>query len=1029
MNFENQTDHKLRIRSLYVIHVSMLVFSLGFSINLTGVFPYMKQLLPNISSDVILNRYGWVIAMNPLGQMIASPLLGYIFNKTNNLRMISIAMSLCYVLGNVLYAILTMIPTENGRLVGLLASRFISGFAFGIAAPMRAYISSSTYIEEKTKHLSLASLFQTMGFIIGPGIQATLTPLQCGNPPGNGAYFALDMYTVAGWLSAFMGILLLILFLPIFFRPFDVTLNEKTAYAAHNRLNPRDMILQKPDYLAAFICLFDFFVFQATFVLLETLATPLCMDQFAWSEEKTVLYLGIIMSVGGIISLICFFTIAPLSKRIDERYLYHVLGIVMMNVGRFFLFSFGSDLPPRPVSPLSGTFNSSTLNTFYFNDTVAHNVSSISFVENQDCSRSNALIPGCSYDWCDYVPALKLWQVLLSYAICSISFPYCITLCAVIFSKIIGPRPQGLWMGALASSGSLARVSGPILVSYAYKLFGINVTSALITILTLISLIITLIGHNRMVPLMDSNLKNSDQDSEEAEPCRLGHSKMNENPEQRKRRLRSIYVVHTSMFVFSLGFSINLTGVFPYMKQLLTNNSSDDILNRYGWVVAMNPLGQMIASPLLGYIFNKTNDLRSISMAMAVVYILGNSLYSILSLFPEGESRYIGLLSSRFIVGFASGISAPLRAYISSSTFFNEKTKHLSIVALFQTLGFIVGPGIQASLTPLKCGQPPISGPYFTLDMYTVAGWLSVFMGVCMMILFSPYFFQPFDVTVQERSLHNRNKTEADTKSISLEKPDYLAALISLLNFFVFQAVFVLLETLGTPLCMDNFAWSEETTVFYLGIIMSSGGVMSFICFLTIPPLSKKFDERYLYYILGIIPLNIARIFLFSFGDELPPTPTNINEGNVSSIIGLRNSIPFVNNDDCSLSSSTGTGCDYDWCNYVPVLQLWQMLVSYAVGSTSIPFCVTICSIIFTKLLGPRPQGVWMGALASSGSFARVIGPIIVSYIYRIYGTNVTSGLMLVLTLFSLFVSIIFHKRMVPLHEKMKSDDIEITKL
>uniref|UniRef100_A0A0K2UHX5 Uncharacterized protein n=1 Tax=Lepeophtheirus salmonis TaxID=72036 RepID=A0A0K2UHX5_LEPSM len=251
---------------------------------------------------------------------------------------------------------------------------------------------------------------------------------------------------------------------------------------------------------------------------------------------------------------------------------------------------------------------------------------------------------------------------------------------------------------------------------------------------------------------------------------------MNENPEQRKRRLRSIYVVHTSMFVFSLGFSINLTGVFPYMKQLLTNNSSEDILNRYGWVVAMNPLGQMIASPLLGYIFNKTNDLRSISMAMAVVYILG----------------------------------------------------------------FIVGPGIQASLTPLKCGQPPISGPYFTLDMYTVAGWLSVFMGVCMMILFSPYFFQPFDVTVQERSLHNRNKTEADTKSISLEKPDYLAALISLLNFFVFQAVFVLLETLGTPLCMDNFAWSEETTVFYLGIIMSSGGVMSFICFLTIPPLSKK---------------------------------------------------------------------------------------------------------------------------------------------------------------------------------------------
>eukprot|EP00096_Caligus_rogercresseyi_P012650 TRINITY_DN5369_c0_g1_i1.p2 TRINITY_DN5369_c0_g1~~TRINITY_DN5369_c0_g1_i1.p2 ORF type:complete len:166 (+),score=27.25 TRINITY_DN5369_c0_g1_i1:78-575(+) len=155
MEAESSEARKGRIRSLYVVHVSMLVFSLGFSINLTGVFPYMKQLLPTTSPDVILNRYGWVIAMNPLGQMIASPLLGYIFNKTNNLRALSILMAIFYVLGNSLYALLTLIPSEEGRFVGLLASRFISGFAFGVAAPMRAYISSATFLSEKTKHLLL----------------------------------------------------------------------------------------------------------------------------------------------------------------------------------------------------------------------------------------------------------------------------------------------------------------------------------------------------------------------------------------------------------------------------------------------------------------------------------------------------------------------------------------------------------------------------------------------------------------------------------------------------------------------------------------------------------------------------------------------------------------------------------------------------------------------------------------------------------------------------------------------------------
>ena len=31
------------MRSIYIIHFAMLIFSLGFSIILTGVFPYLRQ--------------------------------------------------------------------------------------------------------------------------------------------------------------------------------------------------------------------------------------------------------------------------------------------------------------------------------------------------------------------------------------------------------------------------------------------------------------------------------------------------------------------------------------------------------------------------------------------------------------------------------------------------------------------------------------------------------------------------------------------------------------------------------------------------------------------------------------------------------------------------------------------------------------------------------------------------------------------------------------------------------------------------
>ena len=70
-----------------------------------------------------------------------------------------------------------------------------------------------------------------------------------------------------------------------------------------------------------------------------------------------------------------------------------------------------------------------------------------------------------------------------------------------------------------------------------------------------------------------------------------------------------------------------------------------------------------------------------------------------------------------------SGNIAPFRAYIASATFTSERTKHLSILAAFQSLGMTVGPGIQAALTPLQC-SPSESNlfPYFSVDMFSAAG-------------------------------------------------------------------------------------------------------------------------------------------------------------------------------------------------------------------------------------------------------------------------------------------------------------------
>ena len=74
----------------------------------------------------------------------------------------------------------------------------------------------------------------------------------------------------------------------------------------------------------------------------------------------------------------------------------------------------------------------------------------------------------------------------------------------------------------------------------------------------------------------------------------------------------------------------------------------------YGWAVSINPLGQMIVSPLLGYLNTRMGSARPALMLTGVLVVMSNSLYSMLSLFPE-SARYAMLMVARFLAGCSAG--------------------------------------------------------------------------------------------------------------------------------------------------------------------------------------------------------------------------------------------------------------------------------------------------------------------------------------------------------------------------------------
>ena len=71
------------------------------------------------------------------------------------------------------------------------------------------------------------------------------------------------------------------------------------------------------------------------------------------------------------------------------------------------------------------------------------------------------------------------------------------------------------------------------------------------------------------------------------------------------------------------------------------------------------------------------------------------------------------------------GLNSPglkCSATISKATFQSERTTHISLLSLFQTLGFVLGPAIQSALSPI--GETVYVKPEsdFIIDMYTATG-------------------------------------------------------------------------------------------------------------------------------------------------------------------------------------------------------------------------------------------------------------------------------------------------------------------
>uniref|UniRef100_A0A8D0GWP4 Major facilitator superfamily domain containing 8 n=1 Tax=Sphenodon punctatus TaxID=8508 RepID=A0A8D0GWP4_SPHPU len=159
---ETQQHYRSRWRSIRILYLTMFLSSVGFSIVIMSIWPYLQK----IDATADASFLGWIIAAYSVGQMVASPLFGMWSNYRPRGEPLAVSITIS-VAANCLYAYVHL-PTSHNKYY-MLVARALVGFGAGNVAVVRSYIAGATSLAERTSAMANTSACQAIGFILGPG--------------------------------------------------------------------------------------------------------------------------------------------------------------------------------------------------------------------------------------------------------------------------------------------------------------------------------------------------------------------------------------------------------------------------------------------------------------------------------------------------------------------------------------------------------------------------------------------------------------------------------------------------------------------------------------------------------------------------------------------------------------------------------------------------------------------------------------------------------------------------------------------
>eukprot|EP00071_Canis_lupus_P024638 XP_013976913.1 major facilitator superfamily domain-containing protein 8 isoform X2 [Canis lupus familiaris] len=436
-----------------------------------------------------------------------------------------------------------------------------------------------------------------------------------------------------------------------------------------------------------------------------------------------------------------------------------------------------------------------------------------------------------------------------------------------------------------------------------------------------------------------------------------------ETEDHYKSRWRSIRILYLTMFLSSVGFSIVIMSIWPYLQKI--DQTAD--ASFLGWVIASFSLGQMVASPVFGLWSNYRPRKEPLIISLSIS-VAANCLYAYVHV-PASHNKYY-MLVARGLVGFGAGNVAVIRSYIAGATSLQERTSSMANTSACQALGFILGPVFQTCFALI--GEKGVTWDTIKLqiNMYTAPVLLGAFLGVLNIILIL-ILLREHHVDDSGRQCKNVNFEEASTDEVQVLQGniDQVAVVATNIVFFVILFIFALFETIGER------------------AILLGGFIVVWVGFFILLPWGNHFPK-------------------IQWEDLHNTSIPNTTFGEI--IITLWKSPKEDHNE-----GPTGCPIGQAWCFYTPMIHLAQFLTSAVLIGIGYPSCNVMSYTLYSKILGPKPQGVYMGWLTASGSAARILGPVFISQVYTSWGPRWAFSLVCGIVMLTIILLGVVYRRLV----------------